>query len=117
MKKSEQYRLWFSKSQASDGRVRYSCYPAIRTTTSDESYYLAGLLDLLSDSEPKYLLEEIENALNNKYFEEYYSLDHSGPDDSIQILPPNVILNNSFSISLIELKLLLEEWILFCTPQ
>ena len=96
------------------GRIRYSCNPAIRTATPDISFHLANLLDTLSNREPHLLLEEIVNAINNKEFEEFYSPDNSPISDSIQLVPPNVVLNQLVTIELTDLKSLLEEWIQFC---
>ena len=57
----------------------------------------------VSDKEPDLLLDEINLALNNGDYEEYYSMDGSGVD-TIRIAPPNAIYNNYYTISLAELK-------------
>lgn len=69
-------------------------------------------MEVLSDRDSLGLLEEINLALNGNYFEEIYRPDGSSVD-KIEITPPNAIINESFTISLIELKLLLEEWITY----
>jgi hypothetical protein len=114
LKKSEQYRLWFSKLKTPENIIWYRCIPAIRTETSDDSYYLANLLDSISHSESEYLLSEISSAMRGGYFEEYYSVDQGSIDNIIHLVPPNLVLNNTFTISMKELKLLLVEWIEFC---
>ncbi len=101
----EKYSLSFQKINW-DSRIRYSCFSA--NNSINGSPQLANLLDVLSDREPDGLLEEVNLALIGGDYE---------PDmssvDTIRITPPNAIINDSYTISLIELKQLLEEWIEF----
>lgn len=110
MTKQELYKLNFEKLNIKDWGIRYGCTSYSNNVTG--SSQLASLLDTLSDREPDYLLEEINLALSGGDYEEYYSPDMSGVE-SVRISPPNAIINDDFSISLIDLKELLEEWIEF----
>lgn len=110
MSKREQYKLNFEKLKLDNSYYRYG------SSSSDNSIngslVLANLLDVLSDREPNGLLEEIELALNSGDFEEVYRPDGSSAD-KIEIIPPNAIINESFTIALVDLKILLQEWIEF----
>lgn len=110
MTKRELYRLNFQKLNIQNWGIRFTCTSFSPSTSG--SPQLAMLLDVLSDREPDSLLEEIESALNGDDFEEIYRPD-SSTVDKIEIIPPNAIINESFTISLTELKALLEEWIEF----
>jgi hypothetical protein len=108
MSKKDQYKLNFSKVKI-DNRIHYGCS---RWGDLPESPYLSELLDHLANIEAEGLLEEINNAIANKDFEEYYSLDVS--PISLRISPPNIFINEIVEFPLSELKILLEEWIAFC---
>lgn len=82
------------------------------TININASLQLANILEILSDGDSVGLLDEINLALNGNFFEEIYRPDGSSVD-KIEITPPNAIINENFTISLIELKELLEEWIGF----
>lgn len=110
MTKREQYKLNFEKLKIDNSYYRYGCVSS--NTTINGSPQLANLLDVLSDREPDGLLEEVNLALTGGDYEEYYSPDMSSVDN-IKITPPNAVINNSFTISLIDLKKLLQEWIAF----
>ena len=97
-----------------NGRIRFTCTPAVRTSTSVESYELSNLLDTLSNREAVSFRTEIEIAISGGEFEEFYSIDQADSEDIIQFVPPNVILNEKYKIGLVDLMLLLDEWILFC---
>lgn len=106
MTKKETYKLNFYKTQAPNGRVIYHCN---YTELTHESGLLCSLLNSLSNVEPETLLEEIDYALEGKYFEEYYSVDGATYDDGVQIVPPNAIIDQRLTIALTDLKSLLEE--------
>lgn len=105
----EQYKLIFSKMKMEGFSDSFMC---TGSSYVNGSLQLATLLRALSDKEPDGLLEEVNLALTGGDYEEYYSIDMSSVD-TIRMIPPNAIINNSFSISLIDLKQILEEWIYF----
>lgn len=110
MTKGEQYKLGFTKSHISGWGILYHC---TQTEVTNDSIYLARLLNTLSNhAEP--LLEDVETALTGTPEDEYYTFNVSSVDDSVRFLPPNAIINGDYTISLVNLKALLEEWIAFC---
>lgn len=108
MTKKEQYSLKFVKIKDSVNSDTYLCQGDFSV---QGSLKLAHLLSILSNREPQYLLEEVNLALSNGDFEEYYLPDAS-VTDVIRIVPPNIIVNG-FTITLLNLKQLLQEWIAF----
>jgi len=110
MTKREQYNLNFEKLKINGSYFRFGCssYNAL----IHGSLQLSSLLDVLSNREPDGLLEEVNLALSGQCFEDIYRPDGSSID-KVEIFPPNAIVNDSFTISLIDLKELLEEWISF----
>lgn len=114
MSKRQQYNLTFSKITTSGFSDSFVCTRAVKTT---EALVLSGLLNSLGEREGPQLLEEIEHALNNLPFEEYYTADGVILSDGVQIIPPNAIISQQIQLSLIELKSLIEEWVEFINSQ
>lgn len=108
MTKREYYNLEFQKINAPGFSSRYFC--GVKESTIANNY-ISTLLSDLGRKESPYVLAEIENALNSKYYEQYYTLDGSMGNNGLQILPPNALIHNEFEICLLELKEILEEWI------
>ena len=109
MTKREFYKLQFSKIKTTGYSDSFIC---IGSNTVVGSLQLANLLDVLSDREPDSLLEEIELTINGGYYEEIYRIDGSSVD-KVELMPPNAIINDDFTIALTDLKELLEGWIQF----
>jgi hypothetical protein len=105
------YKLNFDKLVTPNGRVRYTCTQAERTT---DSIFLSELLDLISNNLYDALIEEIDSAINSMPYEEYFSFDASSMEDSLKISPPIAIINGEYEIQLSDLKQLLLEWKDFC---
>ena len=100
----EKKRSWFS--------VYYYCstkYP------KHEYTYLASKLITMHQIECEGLIESIDDAENGKYYEEYFALDAdaASDNDEIHILPPNIIIDKSVTISFSDMKKLLHEWMSF----
>jgi hypothetical protein len=110
MTKREQYGLRFERIKSDGFSAYFSCSPSSNINGSGE---LALLLDLLSDNEPRFLLDEVQLAITGGVFEEYYSPDNAQGYNGVRLAPPNAIIHNSFTIPLIELKALILEWITF----
>src|SRR5690349_11674030 len=107
MTKREYYNLQFFKKSIPGFSTRYYCDVKEKTTVN---IYLSSLLSDLGEKESPYLLEEIENALNNRHYEQYYTIDGSMGNNDLEILPPNALIHNEFEMPLLELKQILEEW-------
>lgn len=105
----DKYQLQF-KREIEDLKVIFKC-----KSIGDNSNEIARKINQMHLIECKGLIEEIENAENGKYFEEYFALDRgeASDQDEIRILPPNVIINIKTKIPLEDMKVLLLEWILF----
>jgi hypothetical protein len=111
MTQEEKYNLKFEKKLI----VGYSpVYHCLAQNDSQNTVFLSELLSTLGDFEAGELLEELNFAINGEYYEECYRQDGALFNDSIQIKPPIVIINMQFEFPLMELKLLLDEWVLFC---
>lgn len=108
MTKKEQYALSFIKISDNLGDM----YICTGKENVQGSLQLASLLRSVSDKEPDGLLEEVALAIAGGDYEEYYSPDGSAVD-TIKIVPPNAIYNDYYTVILIELKQLLQEWISF----
>ncbi|WP_136468741.1 hypothetical protein [Flagellimonas onchidii] len=111
MAKHEEFNLKFVKIQPPIGSIRYSC-----TQDIPDSYAtLVGIIPRISAIECEALIEEIENAENGAYYEQYFSLDASAAsdDDGIEINPPNVVFNSVLSIPFADAKMLIQEWLDF----
>jgi len=111
MTKHEEYNLKFVIIQLPNGSIRYSCTQDI----PDGYATLVGIIPRISAIESEALIEEIENAENGAYYEQYFSLDAStaSDDDGIEIAPPNIIFNSVLSIPFADAKMLIQEWLDF----
>jgi hypothetical protein len=69
----------------------------------------------MHQSECEGLIESIHDAENGKYYEEFFALDTDTVSDNDQthMLPPNIIIDNSVTISFSDIKNLLREWTFF----
>lgn len=109
MTKREQYQLRFYKVY-SDNRIEYMC-----DHTGQNAKYnrLALKLSLMHKIECEALIETILDAENGEYYETDFVLnaDTASDEDGIEISYPNVIIDNQLSISFIDMKILLQEWI------
>lgn len=115
MTKQEQYKLSFNKVSYDGNKYYHRCK---MVQTNQESLALSELLNNIGNY-PDGLLDEIESAENGQYFDEIYSFDMAPGDFDLKIIPPNAIIEQmgySYTISLADLKLLLEEWIDFIEP-
>ncbi len=115
MEVKDQYELFFSKIRDNDsGNIFYSCEG---NNLVEGSICLSLLLTSIANIEAETLLQEINTAIGNVDFEEDYLLDF---DSSIWLdfNPPEVRINytgglSSYTMTLISLQQLLEEWIDF----
>jgi hypothetical protein len=105
------FNLQFLKGIGPFQRIRYECRPL-----NVDMYSHLWIIQCLDVFECKALIEEIENAEKGEYFEEYFSADLSGGSDSIQIVPPNVIVNDDCIIPMADMKGLIVEWNQFRAP-
>jgi hypothetical protein len=111
MTRREQYNLIFRRI-IDDGYTEFLCYQL----DNDLPYArLAEKLRLMHKVECLGLIETIEDAENNQYYEEYFSLDRDAASDTdeIRILPPNVIIDQDIIIPFQDMKELLQEWVTF----
>lgn len=106
------YNLRFSKTTGYYGATMYFCDWDL---TIPGSLELGTLLQGLSDREPDLFLEDLNFALSGGGYEEDYHLDGVS-SIHVNFLPPNAQLitpYSTYSISLLDLKELLEDWIAF----
>lgn len=109
MLKHQEYNLKFVKIKPkTGGSIFYLCTQDI----PDQYATLTGIIDKISATECTALIEEIENAENGNYYEQFFSLNAStaSDDDGIEIAPPNVIFNSVLPIPFADAKLLIQEW-------
>lgn len=109
MTKQEQYKLRFNKIGYDANKTYYRCN---MVETNQESLALSELLNNIGNY-PDGLLDEIHSAQNGQYFDEIYSFDMALGDFGLKIIPPNAVVEQmgySYTMSLLDLKLLLEEW-------
>lgn len=107
----EQYNLKFGKN-IYDNDNEFVCYQI----GNNQTYYrLAEKLRLMHKIECIGLIEDINAAQNNQYYEQYFAIDRDSASDSdgIEILPPNVIIDSSIIIPLQDMKEILQEWLAF----
>lgn len=108
MTKREKYGLDFSKwVNPVDKTVKKVCRREKLSTYSE-----LQIIDRLSIFEIQSLLQSIQNADNGDYYEEIYSSERID-DESVEIHPPNIIINEICIIPLIDMRDLLQEWITF----
>jgi len=110
MSRKQQYNLVFSKFAVHGYRDSFLC---TEVGESAEAHALSNLLYALGRWEGPSLLEELDNALNNRPFEEYYSPDNANFSEGVQITPPITIINQQITVPLSHLKELIEEWVAF----
>ena len=113
MTKQEQYKLKFRKRVSDSSSPYYYCG---MVQTNDESLALSELLSIIKNKSAESLLEEINNAINEEDFDEYYLFDTAPGDFDLTLLPPNAVIAQmgyKYTIPLKDLKQLLEEWIAF----
>ncbi|RYJ44946.1 hypothetical protein [Flavobacterium beibuense] len=111
MTKREQYQLEFLKV-LNNNRVDYECY---HTGQNPDFNRLAFKLYIMDKLECEGLIDEINNAENGEYYEHFFSLDNAAAsdEDGIEIVPPNIIIDNQLIISFSDMKQLLDEWLDF----
>lgn len=105
----QQYKLNFIKISYEGNKVYYRCN---MIQTNQESLALSELLNYIGKY-PEGLIDEIDSAQSEEYFDEIYSFDTAPGDFGLKIILPNAIIEQmgySYTISLIDLKELLEEW-------
>lgn len=108
MTKREQYGLSFINwVNPIDKTVKKVCRRENINTYSE-----LQIIDRLSIYEIQSLLQSMQNAINGEYYEEIYSSERID-DQSVEIHPPNVIINEICIIPLIDMRDLLLEWITF----
>ena len=110
MTKRAQYDLSFYNSTSPrNGRITNIC----KKNGEVNRYSVLQILQNLDKPSTIAFIDEINNALNGKYYEEFFTSDgieHEG----IQLLFPNVIFGeNDLTIAMTDLKELLEEWLDF----
>lgn len=103
------YRLDFGKIRSKEFSDTYSCGYNL---SIEGSFELGTLLSILSNLESKFFLEELNKAISGVHFEEDYVPDFS-TDVWVDFKPPIAVISDTFSIDLLELKELMEDWILF----
>nr|WP_293294702.1 hypothetical protein [Allomuricauda sp.] len=111
MTKHEEFNLRFVKTSSLNGKFDYWC----TQDTPDGYATLVGIIPRISAIECEALIQEIENAENGVFYEQYFSLDAStaSDEDGIEITPPNVIFNSVLPIPFADTKMLIQEWLDF----
>ncbi|NVK71941.1 MAG: hypothetical protein HWE24_00570 [Oceanospirillaceae bacterium] len=104
----QHYGLKFETVRA-EGRKFHFANPEVSIPGSME---LAQLLNHLGASESSYLLESINDVISSSTSEISYSLDNS-QGVWVEYAPPNCTISGSQTMTLIDLKSLVEEWISF----
>jgi hypothetical protein len=107
MTKREQFELTFYKVPSNfDGRIINVCKKE-GAVNSNNSLQLIGQLD---KHETESFIDELNKALSGRYYEEYFTSD-SVEHESIELKYPNVIIGeNDITISMEDMKGLLQEW-------
>lgn len=107
MTKKEQYGLSFLNWERKDKTIVKIC----RREIVDE-YSELQIINRFNITLSKSLINQIDKVLNKEYFEEIYSSD-AIDDESIEIHPPFIIINDILQIRIEDMKELLNEWIVF----
>ncbi|RDI13229.1 hypothetical protein DEU42_103139 [Flavobacterium sp. AG291] len=107
MTKKEQYGLSFLNWENEDKTIVKIC----RREIVDE-YSELQVLNRFNITLSKSLIDQIDRVLNNEYFEKIFSSD-AIDDNSIEIHPPFIIINDLLQIRIEDMKELLNEWIVF----
>jgi len=110
MTKKEEYGLSFFKSNDPiDGSIIHVC----KRSGIVNEYNTLQIIQQLNQTETQSLIDEINNALNGQYYEQYFVTDGT-EHESIELSFPYVIFGeNDLVISMQDLKALLHEWLLF----
>jgi hypothetical protein len=110
MTKREEYGLSFYKSSDPiDGSVIHIC----NRSGIVNAYNTLQIIQQLNQTETQGLIDEINYALNGQYYEQYFVTDGT-EHESIELSFPNVTFGeNDLVISMQDLKVLLQEWLLF----
>jgi hypothetical protein len=111
MSRHEQYNLQFGKMK-DDSIYEFVCY---QIGNNQPYYRLAEKLRLMHKIECIALIDSIDAALNGQYYEQYFSVDRDSASDSdgIEIIPPNIIIDDIITIPMEHMKEILQEWIDF----
>lgn len=111
MNLKERYKLNFEKNNIDSWGEHFRCY---QTDETQESFALSTLLTKLNKIEARLFSDEIQRSLNGESFEENYVINGDiSNHNSIEIIPPNAVIDKFLEISLLELKELLNDWINF----
>ncbi|HUH34342.1 MAG TPA: hypothetical protein VL022_00785 [Moheibacter sp.] len=107
MTKREGYQLKFERFVDS-GNVHYWCE---HLGNSEEYKLYASFLRHIDFELCSHIIQEIENAQNGQYFEQYQGPDSLVDEETIEITPPNIVLSNGqWTVLMSDFKELLEEW-------
>ena len=108
MIKQEEYQLIFRKIRDEDGDIYFDCE---HNGNINQYTFTAHLLYMLSSAECIDIIENIEAAENEQYFEEYHGPDSLSDSDTIELIPPNVLIaSGNWSIPMTDWKQLMQEW-------
>lgn len=105
MTKREFFGLNFYKVRDAFGDINYFCEREIVG-----NYSGLQILNFLNDGEVDYFIEEIVRALNNGIYPEIFLYTDGIGTDEVKIIPPNMIINDTCTVSLVDMKALLLEW-------
>lgn len=112
MTQRERYNLVFER-KFTGTRADFICH---QLEGSQFAYgALANKLTLMHRLECEGLIDEIQAAENNEYYEEYFAIDNDAASDfdEIYIKPPYVTIDKHIFIPFQDMKELLMEWISF----
>ncbi len=107
MSKREQYGITFYQTITSDGNNGYLC----RKDNINQHSHLT-IICRLNISETESLINNINNAISGKYYEQFFSSDNI-ESETVELSYPNVIINGNLIIPMQDLKELLQEWLNF----
>lgn len=107
MTKREFFGLNFYRIKTTLGRYKNICKREVVGEFSS-----LQIIAQLERIEIEALLSEIEQAIVGGYYEDYFNSDGTSADE-IRIIPPNIIINQVCTVSLVDMKALLNEWLNF----
>ena len=105
MTKREFFGLDFYRIKDAFGRVDNICKREVVGNFSG-----LQILSSLSKSEVDYFIEEIDRALDKGIYPEVFLYSDGIDSDEVKIVPPNMVINGTCTISLVDMKSLLLEW-------
>lgn len=112
MSRREEFNLVFSRVLTPQGNSSFYCDSIL--TSDNKSLVFASVLSGYDEVYSEYLIENIDLALAGEQFEMFHQPDSLSDNFQIIINPPNVIVSsNNYSISLQDMKGLLQEWLAF----